>query len=262
MFAEARQMGSVWFWLFQFLLVLVMLNMLLAIIMDTYADVKAKSSHVVTLPEQLGILLRRARWIRRGEGLPLLKIDQKLSQLFGAEQKDESSISTVSKWAPSDVITINGLVNVVDGLDFPQAERLVTLAVKKWRLEHLTPLSLTEAMNLISLIHRHLMDQSRTLAQIHHYLDNQQHSASEGQHSINQSFKVVMDSSVDKFHEPEVTKEGERMDNLELELKKTNAKLDTMEAKMDAKFEKMEKTMEKMMMLIQMQNDKKQHTYL
>merc|ERR1719265_891946 len=59
MFSEARVMGTVWFWAFQIVLVLIMLNMLLAIIMDTYSEVKDMSSDSETLPEQLLILIQR-----------------------------------------------------------------------------------------------------------------------------------------------------------------------------------------------------------
>ncbi|KAF4654863.1 hypothetical protein FOL47_009714, partial [Perkinsus chesapeaki] len=53
--------AAVWFWVFMILVFLVMLNMLLAIVMDTYTNVKeaAKAADSVPLPEKL---LQSERW--------------------------------------------------------------------------------------------------------------------------------------------------------------------------------------------------------
>merc|ERR1719161_2597502 len=143
-----------------------MLNMLLAIIMDTYTEVKGASSDKLTLPQQLFILLRRLDWIRRGEGLPLDKIDARLEQIYGyVHANDLKEISIGHKWAPEDIITVASFAEMIDGLSEKQAERVVTAAVHNWRVDHLEPLSLTEAMNVISLIHRALLDQSRAITQ-------------------------------------------------------------------------------------------------
>eukprot|EP00746_Dinoflagellata_sp_MGD_P047314 gnl/MRDRNA2_/MRDRNA2_21668_c0_seq1.p1 gnl/MRDRNA2_/MRDRNA2_21668_c0~~gnl/MRDRNA2_/MRDRNA2_21668_c0_seq1.p1 ORF type:complete len:281 (+),score=39.47 gnl/MRDRNA2_/MRDRNA2_21668_c0_seq1:90-845(+) len=228
MFAEARQMGSIWFWLFQIVLVLLMLNMLLAIIMDTYSEVKAKSGNHTTLPEQLFILIRRWQWIRRGEGLPLEKIEHKLGDIFGNVHSDVlKGIDSNYKWKSEEIITVSNFVKHIKDLGNEQAERLVTLAVRNWRLENLEPLSLTEAMNLISLIHRHLLDQSRTLAQIHFHLSVDEHGdVSNEAFTSRAKQKIHVNESL-----PEVS--ADRIDSLETALKTTNSRLDSMEQKFD-----------------------------
>eukprot|EP00746_Dinoflagellata_sp_MGD_P029188 gnl/MRDRNA2_/MRDRNA2_169041_c0_seq1.p1 gnl/MRDRNA2_/MRDRNA2_169041_c0~~gnl/MRDRNA2_/MRDRNA2_169041_c0_seq1.p1 ORF type:complete len:287 (-),score=45.95 gnl/MRDRNA2_/MRDRNA2_169041_c0_seq1:324-1184(-) len=160
MFAEARLMGTIWFWLFQTVLVLLMLNMLLAIIMDTYTEVKGLSSNKETLPEQLGTLLRRWRWIREGQGLSLDTIDEKLTQVYGKTKKKVlKNLSTETVFAPEDILTVEKFAEAIEGLHSAQAERLITMAVKNWHLEHLEPLTMSEAMNVISLTHRYQMEE-------------------------------------------------------------------------------------------------------
>lgn len=44
--------ATAWFWLFEFIVLLIMLNMLLAIVMDTYAQVSGKKEGSETMIEQ------------------------------------------------------------------------------------------------------------------------------------------------------------------------------------------------------------------
>lgn len=228
MFAEAREIGTVWFWFFQIILVLLMLNMLLAIIMDTYTEVKGASSNNVTLPEQLRVLIRRYMWIRRGEGLHLDKVDEKLEEIYGFMRRAElEDISISYKWEEKDMVTPEKLVELIDGMELRQATRLVTAAVNNWRLDHLDPLSLTEAMNVISLIHRALMDQSKTIAQNHQALVQQTASLGailEDEEETNSPEQEKVNGSENHHHVFH-----DRIGLLESDLKDTNGRLDSME---------------------------------
>jgi hypothetical protein len=159
-------MGTLWFWSFQIVLVLLMLNMLLAIIMDTYTIVKGASANAQTVPEQIFGLANRLRWILRGEGLPLQSIDKKLVEVFGWIPKSElRAVSRGYHFDKDKIVTIDGLAESLDGMETDQAKRLLTQAVQYWRMANLKPLSLSEAMNLISLTYLEVLDQGKHVVQ-------------------------------------------------------------------------------------------------
>eukprot|EP00746_Dinoflagellata_sp_MGD_P032827 gnl/MRDRNA2_/MRDRNA2_178221_c0_seq1.p1 gnl/MRDRNA2_/MRDRNA2_178221_c0~~gnl/MRDRNA2_/MRDRNA2_178221_c0_seq1.p1 ORF type:complete len:319 (-),score=62.75 gnl/MRDRNA2_/MRDRNA2_178221_c0_seq1:1-936(-) len=232
MFAEARQMGAVWFWLFQAVLVLVMLNMLLAIIMDTYTEVKGASSYTETLPQQLFSLMKQRQLIRTGRGLHLKTVDIKLEEIYGPiTDRALSELSLETKWEPDEMISMQGFADMIDGIEFDQAEMLVIQAVRAWRLEHLDPVSLTEAMTLISVIHHLVRDQGKTIADNHRQLVNQ--SA-----DVHQITHELASTSVSESH-PGVTcngsagasnaENGTRIETLEVGLTTANNKLSKLE---------------------------------
>jgi len=72
---ELREVGRpqayLWFWTFQWLVVLIMLNMLLAIIMDVYTEVKSHIGRAETLWSQSHEIYRRWRNVRTGRAKSL-----------------------------------------------------------------------------------------------------------------------------------------------------------------------------------------------
>jgi len=72
---ELREVGRpqayIWFWSFQWLVVLIMLNMLLAIIMDVYTEVKEHVGRAETLWSQSYEIYKRAKNVRRGKAKSL-----------------------------------------------------------------------------------------------------------------------------------------------------------------------------------------------
>lgn len=68
MYAIAPISAMVWFWIFMSLIFLVMLNMLLAIILDTYSSVKEGAKDKSTLWQQAGEMTKQARVAFLSEG--------------------------------------------------------------------------------------------------------------------------------------------------------------------------------------------------
>merc|ERR1719191_2320022 len=65
--AAGHPLGALWFWSFHIIIVMLLLNMLLAIIFDTYTDVKAGIGNSETLFFQSQQVVRRWRQLKRGE---------------------------------------------------------------------------------------------------------------------------------------------------------------------------------------------------
>jgi len=73
-----RPQAYVWFWCFQWVVNLVMLNMLLAIVMSVYSDVKASIGKAETLWSQSLEIYRRTREVQLGNAVPLRRVLQLL----------------------------------------------------------------------------------------------------------------------------------------------------------------------------------------
>jgi len=88
--------AQIWFWLFMVVMVLLLLNMLLAIVMDAYTEVKGKASNAATLPGQIQEMHRRRKQYKRGERVKLNEIyDVFLAAANGDEKamlKDETPL--------------------------------------------------------------------------------------------------------------------------------------------------------------------------
>jgi len=91
-----RTEAGIWLWLFVIIVSLLMLNMILAIIMDNYEEVKLQAGYSETLLEETQQAYRRWRGIRRGLYVPLtevldaVSVDPRLR-----EQKTKKSLSTM-----------------------------------------------------------------------------------------------------------------------------------------------------------------------
>jgi hypothetical protein len=79
---ELREVGRpqayIWFWSFQWLVVLIMLNMLLAIIMDVYTEVKSHVGRAETLWSQSFEIYKRWKAVRMGRARSLKSVLQML----------------------------------------------------------------------------------------------------------------------------------------------------------------------------------------
>ncbi len=56
-----RRLAGVWFWIFMLVMVVILLNMLLAILMDTYTEAKQNAGNAQTLQKQISEMIRRRR---------------------------------------------------------------------------------------------------------------------------------------------------------------------------------------------------------
>merc|ERR1719326_654198 len=69
--ATGRVVAGIWFWIFMILIVLLMLNMLLAIVMDAYSEVKQQAGNAETLFTEIKQTYVRWKGIRRKQLVPL-----------------------------------------------------------------------------------------------------------------------------------------------------------------------------------------------
>lgn len=124
------------------LILLIMLNMLLAIIMDTYTDVKQKVTGSDTLWFQAFDMHRRRQ--QRIKGLRV-SIHHCFKCLIPHIEKD-----------PERIIHPEDFMAMVSDLKHTQAERLMVNAVTAYRQSTEDPLSLAEAMSVIATVHSEL----------------------------------------------------------------------------------------------------------
>lgn len=143
-----RPMAFIWYWSFHILIVLILLNMLLAIIMDTYSEVKDGISSTTTLLAQLLTEIRRWRQNRRGERVTLAHVDSELRKKFGHVNINVNWEDI--RWAEEQCIMIPSLIEMVQGLEMEQAVRLMEGAIKSYRRSHQKPLTLYEAVVAIN----------------------------------------------------------------------------------------------------------------
>jgi hypothetical protein len=130
--------------------------MLLAIIMDTYTNVKGQVTRSETLCEQAEELYRRW-WQKRQKmrvSLPYIKQCWEKSLKMSINELLHSSDSSIGE----QIVRTADFVEIVPGIKERQAERLLTNSVSDYKsnLEAENPLSLSEAMGVISKIYQKL----------------------------------------------------------------------------------------------------------
>mmetsp|Transcript_75494 Transcript_75494/g.201827 ORF Transcript_75494/g.201827 Transcript_75494/m.201827 type:complete len:937 (+) Transcript_75494:3-2813(+) len=168
MLQSGRMVACLWLATYLCLVLLIILNMLLAIIMDTYTNVKGQVADTdETLWQQakeLGI-----RWERtvRGQRVPLSKIwgafDARLGGVHEALYDREDSQRHRRL-----ILRVADLVDIVPGMQPAQALRLLTHATESYRgqFEAARGLSIADAMNVINAIHlklAHFIKETRRL---------------------------------------------------------------------------------------------------
>eukprot|EP00927_Polykrikos_kofoidii_P019342 TRINITY_DN19030_c0_g1_i2.p1 TRINITY_DN19030_c0_g1~~TRINITY_DN19030_c0_g1_i2.p1 ORF type:complete len:866 (-),score=138.98 TRINITY_DN19030_c0_g1_i2:486-3083(-) len=115
--------AAVWFWLFQLIMVLILLNMLLAIIMEAYSEVAAHAQSTETLLQQVQNVLRRRKEFRTGRRIRLQDIIRSFEK--DSEGDHEAMLSENRK------ITPEFLVGHVPKMQRKQAERLLCRAYEQ-----------------------------------------------------------------------------------------------------------------------------------
>ncbi|CAE7033991.1 Rsph3a [Symbiodinium sp. CCMP2592] len=119
-----RVLAAIWLWCFVVLVVLLLLNMVLAILMDAYQVVKSKASVMVTVPQQISEMLRRRRLNREKKTVRLVEIwFAYLEQFQSHREMFESEV----------LVRPEDLVKVVPGLPLSQARRTLSSAQRVWR---------------------------------------------------------------------------------------------------------------------------------
>eukprot|EP00746_Dinoflagellata_sp_MGD_P071604 gnl/MRDRNA2_/MRDRNA2_291431_c0_seq1.p1 gnl/MRDRNA2_/MRDRNA2_291431_c0~~gnl/MRDRNA2_/MRDRNA2_291431_c0_seq1.p1 ORF type:complete len:439 (+),score=75.59 gnl/MRDRNA2_/MRDRNA2_291431_c0_seq1:142-1317(+) len=141
-----RTMAMFWFISFQVTMVLIMLNMLLAIIMDIYTDVKSHVRDVQNLHIQLAKMFIRWQQNKKGLRIPLKEIEHGI-RCYNHWTEDRFPHATADGEL---LFTLNAFYQAVPGLGEKQARRIMVNAVRNYRFQHETPMGLSEAMRAIS----------------------------------------------------------------------------------------------------------------
>eukprot|EP00746_Dinoflagellata_sp_MGD_P042634 gnl/MRDRNA2_/MRDRNA2_20331_c0_seq1.p1 gnl/MRDRNA2_/MRDRNA2_20331_c0~~gnl/MRDRNA2_/MRDRNA2_20331_c0_seq1.p1 ORF type:complete len:876 (-),score=112.28 gnl/MRDRNA2_/MRDRNA2_20331_c0_seq1:19-2646(-) len=190
---SGRTMAIFWFISFQVIMVLLMINMLIAIILDVYTDVKESSDkQLLDLHAQIFRTLRRWRQNRRGERVTWVQISHGLmnhangrgltaikrsstqtslkrmdstTQPAGCssdevvdqfDNLEEGGAKTRSQ--DSMVLQVSDFMDCVPGLPESQAVRLMVRTVHDFQCQQQVPLTLPDTMRAISEIQNHLME--------------------------------------------------------------------------------------------------------
>eukprot|EP00747_Dinoflagellata_sp_TGD_P156943 gnl/TRDRNA2_/TRDRNA2_177704_c0_seq1.p1 gnl/TRDRNA2_/TRDRNA2_177704_c0~~gnl/TRDRNA2_/TRDRNA2_177704_c0_seq1.p1 ORF type:complete len:393 (+),score=59.09 gnl/TRDRNA2_/TRDRNA2_177704_c0_seq1:100-1179(+) len=141
---EVRRVhAAIWFWSFMVIIVVILLNMLLAIIMDAYLEVKKNTSDAVTLTGQIKEMWRRHRGYKRGERVRLNDI----YDAFAKEDPDELSMLNSDR-----LITAKFLLDLVPGIPANQASRGLKQAHQKHEKDNEPIFELEHSQKLLESI--------------------------------------------------------------------------------------------------------------
>jgi len=138
MFKVGRFITILYFGSFMIIVLLLMLNMLLAIIMDVYGEVKGRSASSEALWVQTHSLVRRYRQKRRGERVDLGVIVTAYQGKYGDDIFDSNQM-----------IMLDDFVGTVPGIPTSQARRLLYQSAHAFVLAHEEPLSMHHVMSSI-----------------------------------------------------------------------------------------------------------------
>jgi hypothetical protein len=112
-----------WFWMFVMMMVGILLNFLLAILMDSYAVVKERSMDEQTLIKQVDTMMRRRSQNKAGERV-------KLGYIFDTYFKDYMDEKKLL--AEKTIVTPDDVMKKVKGIPRSQATRTVMTAKEKY----------------------------------------------------------------------------------------------------------------------------------
>jgi len=116
--------AQIWFWSFMLIMVLILLNMLLAVIMDAYTEEKARARTAMSLKDQSFDILRRYRQFKRGERVRLNDI----WAVFEEEYKGDVK----AMLADDRMIKVSFLTENVRHLQPKQAKRTLENSLAKY----------------------------------------------------------------------------------------------------------------------------------
>jgi len=142
MIRVGRQQTALWFWSFTWLVNLIMLNMLLAIIMDVYTEVKCSiAPDAETMWSQVAEIVTRYLEIKKGLQIDLQVIYEALEMHMSAE---DERLTTDGFRAEEERLTIDGFRALVPEMPERQALRLLAAAYVKESEEDNTGGSMSE----------------------------------------------------------------------------------------------------------------------
>eukprot|EP00930_Biecheleria_cincta_P084570 TRINITY_DN74018_c0_g1_i1.p1 TRINITY_DN74018_c0_g1~~TRINITY_DN74018_c0_g1_i1.p1 ORF type:complete len:868 (+),score=157.24 TRINITY_DN74018_c0_g1_i1:78-2681(+) len=137
-----RLYAVVWFVVFMVLVVIILLNMMLAIIMDNYMSVKKHSGKAVTLGRQIAEMWRRRQMLRRKERVKLNDIWDAFEQYCGDEQHP--------KCDGKHEVTANSIRMIVPDIPESQAQRTLQNSWKDYLKATTVPFEFAHAKPMLA----------------------------------------------------------------------------------------------------------------
>jgi len=122
-----RIRAGIWFWLFVLVMIVVLLNMLMAILMDAYAEVKMQAGDAQTLPGQINEMNRRRKQSKAKQRVRLNDV----WDVFYKEIGDEKEMLNPDSATGSRKITPAYLTEHVPDMKQTQAQRTLKNSWKK-----------------------------------------------------------------------------------------------------------------------------------
>lgn len=148
MWAVGRPMATLWFVVFMVGVLLIMLNMLLAIIMDAYSEVKATVQSSDTLCFHVATFWRRSWELYKGERVSLPQVHRQLMSVWTHHNLDVLAQQGLEvEWEANEILFVDTFQRHVSGLQQVQAQRLMEMASRSWRLTNETALTLSEVQH-------------------------------------------------------------------------------------------------------------------
>eukprot|EP00746_Dinoflagellata_sp_MGD_P145113 gnl/MRDRNA2_/MRDRNA2_77764_c0_seq1.p1 gnl/MRDRNA2_/MRDRNA2_77764_c0~~gnl/MRDRNA2_/MRDRNA2_77764_c0_seq1.p1 ORF type:complete len:1096 (+),score=233.83 gnl/MRDRNA2_/MRDRNA2_77764_c0_seq1:65-3352(+) len=147
--------AGIWFWTFMIIVVLLMLNMLLAIVMDAYSEVKMKVGNAETLWQEASQAITRMKGHRTGFLVPLSEVLKALQNDRGELKrvKTKSSVNTDMSDPEGQVeyvlVTVDYLRRFVPSLRVEQAIEMIQSAVEGYYEENKEEADMEELLQLI-----------------------------------------------------------------------------------------------------------------
>lgn len=136
----SRVTAGIWFWIFMLMIVMVMFNVLLAIVMESYITVKKTAQNASSLFQTMAEMRRRRSQYKAGKRVRLNDI------LDGIKKEQKAAGLTDDEMLESErLLDPRMVMTMVDGLAMTQATRTLANAQKAHDKELEAPLELSEA---------------------------------------------------------------------------------------------------------------------
>jgi len=137
-----RIAAATWMWLFLVVVVVLLLNMMLAILLDSYSGVKSQTSSMTTLNTQISEMLRRRRQSLNGDRVRLSDVWKAYVDKFGDERQMLQS---------TELVTAEDVMKQVEGISYLQAKRGLENAQSKWEKSQEAPYTPETYMSQLKL---------------------------------------------------------------------------------------------------------------
>jgi len=136
-----REKAFIWFFLFMLVMVLILMNILVSILMESYAAVKSAAEGADSLFAQIMNMLRRARETREGKRVRLQDIEDAL--LLDSEQDEQAMFNNPRPLLPQFKVVLDRSDGSPLGIDFVPANSVLLVQgiegglIEAWNSHHI-----------------------------------------------------------------------------------------------------------------------------